>query len=65
MGTFAVLLSTYILIETHIKEVYSIISEKYTVPWIGFILKVNLGEEILVPQKPPKLFFSKIIFQGV
>ena len=37
IGTFAVPLSTYILIKTHIKGVPSTISEKYTWMRIGLI----------------------------
>ena len=63
IGTFAVPLSTYVLIETHIKEVWSTIYYKDAVLWIGFILKLILVEDISVPQNA-SICFCKNFFQG-
>ena len=44
IGTFAVPLLTYMLIETHIKGVHITKSDKDAVLWISFILKDILEE---------------------
>ena len=63
ISTFAVPLSTYVLIETHIKEVWSTIYYKDAVLWIGFILKLILVEDISVPQNA-SICFCKTFSKG-
>ena len=47
------------------KGVFGTISDKDVVLWVGFILKVIMVQEILVPPNTSKLGFGKIIFKGV
>ena len=48
IGTFVVPLSTYVLIETHIKVLPHTISDKDAVIRTGCIYKVNIVEDVLV-----------------
>ena len=52
IGTFAVQLSTWLLIETHVKGVPHTRSDKYDVRRLVYIAKRILVQEILVPKKP-------------
>ena len=57
IGTFAVLLSPYILIETFIKGVPRTIPEKYAILWLGYIKKGIIVGNILVRKNAQKLGF--------